>query len=109
MSLTVCPVATVAAPLEVVWEILTQPAHYSAWADAQLQSIEPAGPAVVGQTVHFTSQALGRTWPVVFTVEDVNPEKHQMSLHAVFPLGLQIKPHISCTSLNATTTLLRYG
>ncbi len=44
MGLTVCPAATVEAPVEVVWEILTHPAHYPEWADAQIQCIEPEGP-----------------------------------------------------------------
>lgn len=109
MTLTVCPAAIVAAPVEVVWEILTQPAYYSTWADAQLQRIEPDGPAVVGQTIHFTSKALARKWPLVFTIEKVDPAKHQLGLHAHFPLGLQIRPHISCTPIDATTSRLQYG
>ncbi len=109
MPLTVCPATTVAAPVEIVWEILTQLAHYSAWADAQLQRIEPDGPAVVGQTIHFTSRTLAMRWRIIFTVEMVNPTKRQLGLHAIFPLGLQIKPLISCTPLDATSSLLRYG
>jgi len=109
MALTVCPAATVAAPVEVVWEILTQPAYYSAWADAQLQRIEPEGPAIVGQTIHFTSKALGIKWPLAFTVEKVNPQKHQLGLHAIFPLGIQIRPHISCAPVDTTSSYLRYG
>jgi hypothetical protein len=109
MSLSVCPADTVAAPIETVWEILTQPEYYSTWADAQLQKIEPAGAAVVGQTVSFTSKALGRSWPLLFTIEKVDTEKHQLGLDAVFPLGLRMRPHISCTRVDAVTTLVRYG
>lgn len=109
MSLTVCPAAIVAAPVEVVWNILSQPAHYSLWADAQLQKIEPDGPAVAGQTVHFTSKALGITWPIVFKVEKVDAERHQLGLYATLPLGLQMRPHVSCTSIDATTSRVQYG
>ena len=109
MSLTVCPAAIVAAPVEVVWNILSQPAHYSLWADAQLQKIEPDGPAVVGQTVHFTSKALGMKWPIVFTVERVDAERHQLGLHAILPLGLQMRPHVSCTAIDATSSRVQYG
>jgi len=109
MGLTVCPADTVAAPVEVVWEILTQPANYPAWADAQLESIEPAGPAVVGQRVHFTSKALGIKWQIVFTIEKIDAEKHQLDLSAVFPLGIRMMPHIACTPIDAKTSLLRYG
>lgn len=109
MSLTVCPADTVAAPVEVVWEILIQPASYATWADAQLQKVEPPGPAVVGQTISLTSKALGRTWPVHFTVEKVDSEKHQLGLYAVLPLGLRMRPHISCSAVDTTTCLVRYG
>lgn len=109
MSLTVCPADTVAAPVEVIWEILTKPAYYSAWADAQLQQIDPEGSATVGQIVRFTSKALGIKWPVVFTVEKVNAERHQLGLYAVFPLGLKMRPHISCTPIDATTSRVQYG
>ena len=109
MGLTVCPADTVAAPVEVVWEIMTQPAYYPEWADAQIQHIEPEGPAVVGQTIHFTSKELGIKWPIVFKVEKVNAEKHQLGLYAVFPLGLSMRPHISCTAIDAATSRLQYG
>ena len=109
MSLNVCPADTVAAPVETVWEILTQPAYYATWADTQLQGIEPPGPAVVGQTVSLTSKALGRTWPILFQIEKVDTEKHQLGLYATLPLGLRMRPHISCTPIDATTCLVRYG
>lgn len=109
MSLTVCPADTVAAPIETVWEILTQPAYYSLWADAQLQQIVPEGLASVGQVVHFTSKAWGIKWPVVFTIEKVDAKKHQLGLYAVFPLGLKMRPHISCTPIDAVTSRVQYG
>jgi hypothetical protein len=109
MSLTACPAASVAAPVEVIWEILTQPAYYALWADAQVQCVDPEGPAVVGQTVHFTSQALGLRWPIVFKIERVNAERHQLGLYAVFPLGLKMRPYISCTSIDAATSRVQYG
>lgn len=109
MSLTVCPAAIVAAPVEVVWELLVQPVHYSQWADAHVESIEPEGPATVGQTIHLTSKQLGRAWRILFKIEEVNPEKHQIGLHVSLPLGMQMKPHISCAPIDATTCRIQYG
>jgi hypothetical protein len=109
MSLTVCPAAIVAAPVEVVWENLAQPARYSEWADAHVEGTEPEGPATAGQTVHLTSKRLGRVWQILFKIEEVNPEKHQISLHSLFPLGLQMKPHISCAPIDAITCRVQYG
>ena len=111
MGLTVCPAAAVAAPVDVVWENLVQWERYSEWFDRSLQvkSIEPEGPATVGQTIYFAGKAFGRTLHFTFRVEEVNPERHQLGLHAFFPLGLQMKPHISCTPIGATTCRVQYG
>jgi|SRR5690242_1518417 hypothetical protein len=109
MGLTVCPVAVVAAPVEVVWENLVQWERYSAWANVQVESCEPEGPATVGQTIYFAGKAFGRTLRFSFKVEEVNPERRQLGLHVFFPFGLQEKPHIVCTPIDATTCRVQYG
>ena len=109
MGLTVCPAAIVAAPVEVVWGNLVQWERYSEWADVKVERSEPEGPATVGQTIYFGGKAFGRTLHFIFKVEEVNPERHQLGLHAFFPLGLQMKPHISCTPIDATTCRVQYG
>src|SRR6266487_1729432 len=91
MGLTVCPAAVVAAPVEVVWENLAQWERYSEWADVQVERSEPEGSATVGQTISFAGKAFGRTLHFIFKVEEVNPERHQLGLHAFFPMGLQEK------------------
>jgi hypothetical protein len=78
-------------------------------ADIQVERSEPEGPATVGQTTYFAGKAFGRTLHFIFKVEEVNPERHQLGLHAFFPLGLQMKPHISCTPIEATTCRVQYG
>jgi hypothetical protein len=111
MSLTVCPAAVIAAPVEVVWGNLAQWERYSEWfsADVQVERSEPEGPATVGQTIYFAGKTFVRTLHFIFKVEEVNPERHQLGLHAFFPLGLQMKPHISCTPIDATTCRVQYG
>jgi hypothetical protein len=111
MGLTVCPAAVVAAPVEVVWENLIHWERYSAWFDRSLrvERIEPDGPASVGQTIAFSGKAFGLTAHFLFKVEAVDPERRQLGLHAYFPLGLQLKPHISCTPVDATTCRVQYG
>ena len=108
MGLTVCPAAVVAAPVEVVWGNLVQWERYFEWADVQVERSEPEGPATVGQTIYFTGKAFGRTLHFIFKVEEINPERHQLGLHAFFPWGLQMKPHISCTPIDATTCRVQY-
>lgn len=109
MGLSVCPGAIVAAPVEVIWANLVQWERYAEWADVQVERSEPGGPATVGQTIYFSGRALGRTLHFTFKVEEVNIERHQLGLHAFFPLGLQEKPHIACYPINATTCRVQYG
>ncbi len=113
MSLTVCPAAVVAAPVEVVWENLVQWERYSEWfsADLRVERSEPEGPASIGQTIYFGGKAFGRTWHFIFKVEEVNPERHQLGLHAFFPFpfSFQMKPHIACSPIDATTCRVQYG
>ena len=111
MGLTVCPAAVVAAPVEVIWENLVQWERYSEWADVQVERSEPEGPATVGQTIYFAGKAFGRTLHFIFKVEEVNPERHQLGLHAFFPFpfNFQMKPHIACYPIDATTCRVQYG
>ncbi len=109
MSLSVCPVAVVAAPVEVVWVNLVQWERYSEWADVQVERLEPEGSASVGQTIYFYGKALGRTWHFIFKVEELNLERYQLGLHVFFPLGLQEIPHITCFPIDATTCRVQYG
>ncbi len=109
MGLTICPAAVVAAPVEVVWENLVQWELYSEWANVHLERIEPEGPATVGQTISFAGKAFGHTWRFSFKVEEINTERHQLGLHAFFPLGLQEIPHIACTPIGATICRVQYG
>jgi hypothetical protein len=109
MSLNLCPATVVAAPVEVVWELLSHLGRYGEWADAQVQHVEPQGPAAVGQTMTATSRAFGRTWSVSFTVNVVKPERHQLGMHVILPLGLQMDEYVSCTPVTVTTCRVQYG
>jgi hypothetical protein len=109
MGVKVCPIALVAAPVEVVWANLVQWERYFEWADVRVERVEPEGPATLGQTVIFAGKALGRTLRFTFNVTAVDPEKYQIELHAFFPLGLEEKAHIAVDSLDATTCRVAYG
>ena len=104
MGLSVCPVAIVAAPVEVVWANLTRWERYSEWADVRVKRVEPQGPAAAGQTVHFTGMGLRFT----FKVKAIDRATHQLDVHVFFPLGLQEKPHIACTPIDAASCRVEY-
>ena len=109
MSLNLCPAAVVDAPVEFVWDLLSHLGRYGEWADGEVRQVEPEGPAVVGQTMTVTSRAFGRSWQVSFTVEVVKPEKHQLGMYVVLPLGIQMHEYVSCTPVTASSCRVQYG
>jgi hypothetical protein len=109
MTVSVCPIATVAAPLDTVWAALTDPASYDEWWNAHAERIEPAGPAAPGQVVYSTARGFGRRWPVTTRVLAVDAERRALDLETALPLGITVHNHILCAPLDAATTRVTFG
>lgn len=109
MALALCPAAIVGAPVERVWELLCEPAHYDVWWDARTERIEPEGKAAPGQVVYAKTTGLGRTWDVTLRVEAVHPDRHQIKLHITLPLGTVNDATITCTALDAASCRVQFG
>jgi hypothetical protein len=95
MGLNTCPAAIVAAPVEKVWALLSDPIRIGAWADAEIERVEPPGPTSPGQTIYLTSKELGRTWHITFKIAMVNHERHQLHMHVTLPLDMHLEEHLS--------------
>ncbi|MGO8950510.1 MAG: SRPBCC family protein [Ktedonobacterales bacterium] len=109
MGFTVCPAADVAAPVETVWELLSEPTLYDEWWDARTERIVPEGSAAPGQVLYAKTSALGRMWNVTLKVEMVNPEKHQIRLRVTLPLGVINDTTISCAPIDAASCRAQFG
>ena len=109
MVVSVCPVANVAAPVEVVWELLAEPSNYDRWWDAHLVRSVPEGPATPGQINYATSKALSKQWDVTFVVKSVQPARHQIQLDVTLPFGIIDHATITCTPVDAVSYRVQYG
>jgi hypothetical protein len=109
VSLSVCPVATIAASIERVWTLLEDPAKYGHWTDGTVDSIEPTGLAQDGQVFTMSASALGKRWPVRFEIDHVDSERHQIAFRVALPFGIEERSVITCTSLDARTCRVSYG
>jgi len=109
MTTSLCPIATVNAPLERLWGLLSDPAGYALWWDARTRSIIPPGPARPGQRVQADSRALGRRWDVTVTVEAVDEARHNLRLTTRLPLGITVYNSITCTPLGPTACRISFG
>ncbi len=109
MGLTICPAAVVAAPVESVWELLSEPTLYDTWSDTCTERIVPEGKASPGQVLYAKTSALGKKWDVTLRVERVNPEKHQIQLHVTLPLGTINETTITGTAIDTTSCRVQFG
>ncbi len=109
MSLNVCPSATVAAPIEDVWDFISDLARYGEWADACVERIVPEGPATPGQVLYANSRSLGKRWPITLTVTAIDPNKHRIQMDVSLPLGLLLHQTTICTPIDAHSCHVQYG
>ncbi len=109
MGLNACPAAVLAAPVETVWELLDYPVRFGEWANATVERVEPEGIAIPGQKIYLRSHGLGRSWPIVFTVEEVVSDKHTLQFSIKLPLGMVMRQRTMCVAIDATSCRVQYG
>ena len=109
MSLNFCPSASVAAPVDVVWSILNDPAQYGDWVDGRVDQVVPPGPLAVRQIILISAPAFGIRWPVRLTVLRVDPERHELEMQVKLPLGMQLHEQLACTAIAADTCRVQFG
>lgn len=109
MGFNVCPATVVAAPVDVVWDLLSDPTRYDEWWNAYMERIEPAGKATPGQVLSAKTSALGMTGHMTIHVEAVDSDPHQIRLQVALPFGILNNASITCTPLDATSSYLQFG
>ncbi len=112
MSLSVCPLATIHAPVERVWSFVSEPTNYALWWDAETLwtfSILPEGPTAPGQKIYAQTTAMGKHWTVTVTVNEVDEVNRQIYLTTVLPLGITVHNHITCVPLDPTHCRVSFG
>lgn len=108
MIITSCPMTVVAAPIDVVWDTLTDVDRIGDWADAELVAAEPPGRPVPGQRVLLHTRELGLTFSVTWDILEVDPEAHRLRIDIFVPFG--IVNHETVTMAPAAGgTLVRFG
>ena len=108
MSVTFCPAATVAAPVERVWELLTDPALRDEWWDARTERLVPEGKASPGQVIYLKTLPWGQQWDRTLRVERVDPEKHQ--IHWVLNgSGVINDQTTTCTAIDTVSCRVQFG
>ena len=108
MGFTVCPAAVVAAPVESVWELLSEPTLRDEWWDARTRRVVPEGKASPGQVIYLKTFPLVRHWDATLRIERVDPEKHQIQW-ILSGLGVINHQTTTCTAIDAVSCRVQYG
>ncbi len=109
MAFNFCPADVVAAPVESVWELVSDPTLYDEWWDAHIERITPGGNASPGQVMHAKTSQFGRQWDLTIRVVNVNPERHQIQLHVNLPLDTINDATITITPIDTASCRLQFG
>jgi ligand-binding SRPBCC domain-containing protein len=109
MSVNVCPIAIVEAPVERVWQLLADANNYGLWWGAETWVFESAGPAKAGQRISARTRALGKDWYVRITVASIDADKRVLELTTQLPFGITAHNHIVCVTLDKQRCRVSFG
>ena len=107
-TLSVCPVAEIAAPLDQVWSLLVDPGKLDLWWDAKLLRVRPVGTMVPGQLIDAAPHGF-KNFHVGLAIKEVNHHQHRLRLVASLPLGITDHATISCMPLGLSRCRVSFG
>jgi hypothetical protein len=109
MTISVCPIATVAAPAETVWAVLTTPNEYGEWWQAHTERVTPPGTAAPGQRVTAHVGRFGLRLPVTVDVLARDDDARALDLRTTLPFGLVVRNHLVVAPLDPHSSRLTFG
>jgi Polyketide cyclase / dehydrase and lipid transport len=108
MAYASCPTSIVDAPLEIVWTLLTRPEGWGDFYDVRVASVEPRGPAVVGQMVFAQSGPPLLHLELQFRFTRIDAVNHELGIDVRLPFGVNVREDLSCVSLGPERCRVNY-
>jgi len=108
MAYLSCPTSIVNAPVEIVWALLTRPEEWGDFYDIRVASVEPPGPAAVGQTVFAESGPRLLRLALEFRFTKIDPVNHELGLDVRFPFGITVREDLSCVPIGQDQCRVNY-
>jgi hypothetical protein len=109
MAYSVCPSDVVRAPVDIVWALMTDPASWGDFFDARVRSVEPAGPAVVGQRVCVSTGPWPTRFRLRFDFTEVDLSNHSLGVKIRMPFGIVNDEHFTCSPIDDGACRVSYG
>lgn len=108
MKYASCPTGVVNAPVEVVWTLLTHPEGWGDFYNVRITAVDPAGPAVVGQTVFAQSGPEFLHLKLQFRFTEIDALNYKLGFDARFPFGVTVREDMSCIPLGQQQCRVNY-
>jgi hypothetical protein len=108
MKYASCPTGVVNAPVEVVWTLLTHPEGWGDFYNMRITAADPAGPAVVGQTVFAQSGPEFLHLKLQFRFTEIDALNYKLRFDARFPFGVTVREDMSCIPLGQQQCRVNY-
>jgi hypothetical protein len=108
MTYSSCPTSIVNAPVEIVWSLLTRPEEWGDFYDVRVSSVEPAGPAAVGQIVLAESGPRLLHLALEFRFTKINAANYELGLDVKFPFGITVREDLSCVPIGRDQCRVNY-
>jgi len=106
-TFTACPTAVVEAPVEVVWNLLINFAGWGKFFDVRVVSVEPPGPAIIGQKMRGTSGPRWLRLGVSFEFTRIEPHR-KLEFDVKLPLGLTVHEDLDCVPIDEKRCRVNY-
>jgi Polyketide cyclase / dehydrase and lipid transport len=108
MKYASCPTGVVNAPVEVVWTLLTHPEGWGDFYNVRITGADPAGSAVVGQTVFAQSGPEFLHLKLQFRFTEIDALNYKLGFDARFPFGVTVREDMSCIPLGQQQCRVNY-
>jgi hypothetical protein len=108
MKYASCPTGVVNAPVEVVLTLLTHPEGWGDFYNVRITAADPAGPAVVGQTVFAQSGPEFLHLKLRFRFTEIDALNYKLGFDARFPFGVTVREDMSCIPLGQQQCRVNY-
>ena len=108
MKYVSCPTGVVNAPVETVWTLLTHPEGWGDFYNVRIIAADPAGPAVVGQTVFAQSGPEFLHLKLQFRFTEIDALNYKLGFDARFPFGVTVREDMSCIPLGQQQCRVNY-
>jgi len=103
-----CPTTIVNAPVEVVWSLLTHREKWGDFYDVRVISVEPAGPAVVGQIVFAESGPRLLHLALEFRFTKIDAVNYELGLDVKFPFDVTVREDLICVPIGQDQCRVNY-